>query len=196
MHEGVPVNQGRPEGASYSRTPETAEKEKKKKGGSIPSPFGWRAAGVASRAERSQAGGGDVSGRCKGEPPRELVAERGRRSRMRPASERYPSAERRVMDAVSSRPAGLEESLGAGASVARGEQRGVGGKRQDRPLPAKARDEARGISFGGQGKNNTPERQDVPLGAVRGFENRKCKSRSTAPHPPWGPEPGGRGIDK
>ncbi|EJK69136.1 hypothetical protein THAOC_09642 [Thalassiosira oceanica] len=43
--------------------------------------IGLRAAGVVSRAERRQAGGGDVFGRCKGEPPRELVAERGRRSK-------------------------------------------------------------------------------------------------------------------
>ncbi|EJK51227.1 hypothetical protein THAOC_29619 [Thalassiosira oceanica] len=48
MHEGVPVNEGRPEGASYSRTPGT-EEEKEKKGGSIPSPFAWRAAGVATK---------------------------------------------------------------------------------------------------------------------------------------------------
>ncbi|EJK69196.1 hypothetical protein THAOC_09571 [Thalassiosira oceanica] len=47
----------------------------------IPTSFDWRAAGVVSRAERRQAGGGDVFGRCKGEPPRELVAERGRRSK-------------------------------------------------------------------------------------------------------------------
>ncbi|EJK61418.1 hypothetical protein THAOC_18098, partial [Thalassiosira oceanica] len=85
--------------------------------------------------------------------------------RMRPASERYPSAERRVMDAESSRPVGLEESLCPGASGARGEQRGGGSGGKTARYRSKRGTKLAAFPSAARGRTTHLNDRDGPLGA-------------------------------